>query len=216
MFLGQGLVWQQVWRHLETLGQRNSSGLPSSIATTPPGSLQENTSRLRDSLIAIGGGDKSEPAAGVFGPTRSTKRRRVDHEADGAKVAHSAGDEEGTTNSHKESQNFPPDCIVDSLVEIYFERIHPWIPMLHVRKFRQQLADPLRRPELSTILHAITSVCARFSDDPSLGNPASRDDIVRKSRETVILRSMESFSVKNLQALIICAFDTVSLDTCHR
>jgi hypothetical protein len=102
------------------------------------------------------------------------------------------------------------DALVDSLVEIYFEQIHPWIPMLHVRQFRAMLADPAQRSRLSTILHAITSLCIRFVHDKSLdAAPSLRAEYATRSRQHVILASMESFSVENLQALIICAFDTI-------
>lgn len=202
MFLGQGLVWQQVWRHLEGLGRENPTDTLLSPSCASPRSIQDSTARLRDSLVAIGGGQNGDdyPAAPVFDPSRHPKRRRTDVEAE---VGHHAP-------LPKDQQGLPPKDLVDSLVEIYFERIHPWIPMLHVRKFRQQLLDPAGRLEMSTVLHAITSLCVRFSDDPRLGGPALKEELAKKNRETVILRSMESFSVKNLQALIVCAFDIVS------
>jgi hypothetical protein len=40
--------------------------------------------------------------------------------------------------------------------------------------------------------------------------PDIRNSYMKLSRQTVILQSMESFSVENLQALVIRAFDTVS------
>jgi DNA-directed RNA polymerase specialized sigma24 family protein len=55
----------------------------------------------------------------------------------------------------------------------------------------------------------MVSLCARFSNDERLGNAQAKMELSRRSREAVILNSMESFSVANLQALIICAFDTV-------
>jgi hypothetical protein len=102
------------------------------------------------------------------------------------------------------------NSLIDGLVEIYFQQIHPWIPMLHVRQFRAMLADPAQRGKLDTILHAITSLCIRFAHDPSLdAQPGLRAQYASQSRQHVILASMESFSVENLQALIICAFDTI-------
>lgn len=60
----------------------------------------------------------------------------------------------------------PPDDLIDALVEIYFARIHPWIPMLHVREFRERMATPSKRQRLGTMFHAIVSLCVRFSHDP--------------------------------------------------
>ncbi|KAL1906420.1 hypothetical protein Sste5344_007748 [Sporothrix stenoceras] len=85
--------------------------------------------------------------------------------------------------------------------------------MLHEHQFRQKLAspDPKQRQRLVNILYAITSLCIRFSDDVRLGaSPESRTHLAKTCRDTVILQSMQSFSVENLQALIICAFDTIS------
>jgi hypothetical protein len=107
--------------------------------------------------------------------------------------------------------NLPPDDLVDSLVEIYFVTIHPWIPILHVKQFREKMANPVQRPKLATIFHAIVSLCVRFSKDERLGDPNVRARYSKFSRNTVILQSMESFSVENLQALVICAFDTVCI-----
>jgi hypothetical protein len=99
--------------------------------------------------------------------------------------------------------------LVDALVEIYFSRVHPWIPILHVHQFRSQMAVPQERKHLKTILNAIVSVCVRFSDDVRLGGLEDKARLAKANRQTVILQSMESFSVENLQAMIICAFDTV-------
>lgn len=203
MFLGQGMVWQKILAHLES-GDRVASNTSSSSNPTPSASLDESTSQLRDSLMALADGDGSHTTADIPSQSYPLKRQKTNHDHQ-------------TIARHPDPSIWPPDHgrvlppadLVDSLVEIYFERIHPWTPVLHYRKFKQGMADPERRAELSTIFHAIVSLCARFSDDPRLGDSESRASISKRSREAVILQSMESFSVRNLQALIICAFDTV-------
>lgn len=113
-------------------------------------------------------------------------------------------------STYGDGKELPPDEILFSLVEIYFQLIHPWIPMLHVRDFRQRMKDPSQRGQIATICHAIVSICARFSDDSRLGHDNdARTQNAKRSRDTVILQSMQSFSVENLQALIIIAFDTI-------
>ena len=209
MFLGQSLVWQQVWKHLEQISSGNASvSAPSVFGTshlspTNSGgtnvSLQNSISALERSLASIGDDSTTGApldATSVFDPQRPLKRARVD--------------EANTASSGRlTSAQSLPDDLVDSLVEVYFERIHPWIPMLHVHRFRQDLQNPTRRPKLSTILHAITSITLRFSNDPRVADFETRKAASKRSREIVILQSMEIFSVTNLQALIICAFDTV-------
>lgn len=208
MFMGQSMVWQQVWRHMETFGNGNvsnaSTDSPTPAALVSGPSLQESALELRKSLSAIGNQGNANPEAlrNIFNPSREAKRRRID---DGRPVGSSA------TTSVLASPAPLPDDLVDALVDIYFERVHPWVPMLHAGKFRQDMADPEQRRSKSSILHAITSLCTRFSDDPRLGNAESRTMLSKRCRDTVILQSMEFFSVANLQALIICAFDTVWL-----
>lgn len=199
MFMGQSMVWQQVWRHMEGAGPGSNASTESPTPTLLSSkSLQESASELRTSLVAIGGGGNESnprPVSTVFNPSRQAKRKRVDDDRLGA----SGWD-----------QSPPPDDLVDSLVDIYFERIHPWIPMLHVTNFRRDMAEPERRRANASILNAITSLCVRFSDDPRLSDADARTLLSKRSREAVILQSMESFSVANLQALIICAFDTIA------
>lgn len=100
--------------------------------------------------------------------------------------------------------------LVYNLVEFYFANIHHWIPILHVRKFREQIQSDKGRQKAIYILHAIVALCSRFSDDGRLGSDVEKAKLAEKSRQKVILSSMESFSVENLQALVIIAFGTVS------
>lgn len=204
MFLGQGMVWQQILRHLESAGDKNTPN-SSSTGDTPSASLDDTTTQLRESLMAMADGDNTHPPAANTSSSHPPKRRRTSHNG----TQYVAQPFEREPNSVDYGQTLPPPDLVDALVKIYFERMHPWIPILHYRQFRQTMADTNRRQELSTIFYAIVSLCVRFSDDPRLGDAATRAALSKRSREIVILRSMESFSVMNLQALVICAFDTV-------
>ena len=203
MFLGQGLLWQQVWDCLTAIqGQSStSSNTPQESSAVPGDTLRERTDRLKTTLsnLAVGDSDTSGTAL-----QSSLKRRRT---SNGKWIPSPVQ----TLPSHSEDSTLPPDDLIDGLVEIYFANIHPWIPILHVRQFRERMADPTQRQKLTTIFHAIVSVCVRFSEDPRLSSADVRMRHSRQSRQTVILQSMESFSVENLQALVICAFDIVSL-----
>ena len=190
MFLGQGLLWQQMWKSLNPDGDSDSGCSPSSHNQA---TMQDQVAGLKETLSELA-------AAQDKPPSTSRRKRRL------------AGDDPGMSpvTVHSDEANLPPDDLVDSLVEIYFETIHPWIPMLHVSQFRANLSSPSQRRRTTTILHAIVSLCIRFSRDPRLEeNPELRTTYASRSRQAVILQSMESFSVENLQALIICAFDTI-------
>lgn len=99
--------------------------------------------------------------------------------------------------------------VLDEIVNWYFDHIHPWIPILHVRFFRENLREPRKRQHFKIILDAIVSLCLRFL--PGSLDGAQVREICLKCRHSVILQSMEKFSVESLQALVIVAFDIVSL-----
>lgn len=207
MFLGQGVLWQQVFSCLNAVQNQTSTiGIYPQDMPGPDGdTLKECTTRLKTTLssLSLDLGDVEPPLSSPL------KRRRTNSTANGESPI-----KEGPLApliSHEDEKELPPDDLIDALVEIYFINIHPWIPILHVRQFRERMKDPAQRKKLKTIFHAIVSLCVRFSNDPRLSSAEVRARYSKRSRNTVILQSMESFSVENLQALVICAFDTVSL-----
>lgn len=98
---------------------------------------------------------------------------------------------------------------MNELVEFYFANVHHWIPILHVKRFRQQIQTPEGWDSAIHVLHAIVATCIRLVNYVDAGSYETRTQIAAASRQRVILNSMESFSVENLQALVIIAFDTV-------
>ncbi|KAJ0114020.1 hypothetical protein J7T55_007854 [Diaporthe amygdali] len=212
MFLGQGMLWQQnitkIWRRLDDVApERVSNPSPPDSGCSMVGtSLQECTAQLRKTLSSASG-DGNSWALPPSEKETSTRVHDVQHHQANPLPSRMDSEHRITTGDDNE---LPPDDVLFLLVETYFRLIHPWIPMLHVRNFRQRMKDPLQRSQITTICHAIISICARFSNDPRLGqDSAARDQKAKRSRDTVILQSMQSFSVENLQALIIIAFDTI-------
>ncbi|KAF2116652.1 fungal-specific transcription factor domain-containing protein [Lophiotrema nucula] len=94
-----------------------------------------------------------------------------------------------------------------NLVDWYFDHIHPWIPILHVTRFRDELHDPQKRSSQGIVLDAIVSLCLRFL--PGGFTPRQQQQISVARRHSVILQSVEKFSVECLQALVIIAFDII-------
>ncbi|KAM0327554.1 hypothetical protein ACHAQA_005845 [Verticillium albo-atrum] len=209
MFLGQGVLWQQVFNQLSSLSGQDESS-PDRHSKDSGLSLQECASHLKSTLshLADAGpiSSSSEISSSQWPPflqnTENGPARSKDHSNGNACAT-------CPTFPYQDATSLPPPDLVDSLVEIYFANLHPWIPMLHVREFRERMANPSERPQLRTVFQAIVSTCARFSDDPRLGPPETKAQMAKKNRQAVIVESMESFSVENLQALIICAFDTI-------
>lgn len=108
--------------------------------------------------------------------------------------------------------SLPRADILEETINIYFEVIQPWIPILHETQFRKRIYEPEELPSLVIILHAMVVAAVRFVDNPDLR--LSADDIgqmARQSRNFVTLSALERLSVENLQALIILAFHDVRL-----
>lgn len=195
MFLGQGLLWQQIWNHVQP--QQGQQSPPMSIPVNLPGS----TEQVRQALEPLGHKRRHIDDYQSSNESDTRKRRRTQD------APHQLYPEYSQPKII-DFESIPVD-LLDCLVEIYFARIHPWVPVLHVRQFRRRLKIPEDLENTSTILRAITSTCIRFSDDDRLGTAAERSRLARSCRQSVILKSMESFSIENLQALIICAFDII-------
>ncbi|KAE8312512.1 fungal-specific transcription factor domain-containing protein [Aspergillus transmontanensis] len=204
MFLGQSILWKQVWEALHP-----NSALPS--APDEDSHNEESTGRqlagareaMKKSMLQLAEtkdkeGTSMEGEHNDGGDFRSPKRRKVDVVSTPQQPSRNATDFD-ILNSD----------LVHHLVEFYFANIHHWIPILHVRRFREQIQSYKGRQKAIYILHAIVALCSRFSDDSRLGSDAEKAELAEKSRQKVILSSMESFSVENLQALVIIAFDTI-------
>ncbi|KAE8140801.1 fungal-specific transcription factor domain-containing protein [Aspergillus pseudotamarii] len=204
MFLGQSVLWKQVWEALHP-----NSAFPG--AADEDGHNEESPGRqfvhareaIKKSMLQLAetkktAGSLIEAEHNDDGDFRSSKRRKVDVVSTTQQPVRNGTDFD-ILNSD----------IVNDLVEFYFANIHHWIPILHVRIFREQIQTYKGRQKAIYILHAIVALCSRFSDDSRLGNDAEKAELAETSRQKVILSSMESFSVENLQALVIIAFDTL-------
>ncbi|KAK7219937.1 hypothetical protein V2G26_007940 [Clonostachys chloroleuca] len=106
--------------------------------------------------------------------------------------------------------SLPPPALLEEVINIYFDIIQPWIPILHETQFRSRVLNPEDLPHLIVILHAIVVAALRFVDDPAI--KLSAEGVERqtaKSRNFVILTSMDSLSVESLQSLTIIAFNDI-------
>lgn len=193
MFLGQEFLWQQMWK---TMYPNEALSAPIERSTNI-----EDLARRRDELksVLLRTSSSLDQREEVKSSSRPTKRRRcvpttapfipvsVDDDTDGPLSAE----------------------IMTELVSFYFVNIHPWIPILHVTRFWERMQSPDERPRISCILHAIIAVCVRFSQSKEL-DTGTKASVAEQSRKRVILASTDCYSVENLQALIIIAFETVS------
>lgn len=110
------------------------------------------------------------------------------------------------------SSNLPPPGLLEDIVNVYFTKIQPWIPVLHETRFRARLHDAEQLPTLVVIIHAMVVAAIRLSRPQTHGLSSQETETrVQRSRSIVVLNAMDNLSVENLQALIIIAFDDVRI-----
>lgn len=203
MFLGQEMIWQQMWQALCP-----NTSLPERIqrSSTSP-ELEKRREELKSSLLLArsslkhndGKRELDKDTSDMESAARQAKRPRLNDLNSPSFLVNLTSDPSG----------FPPDEIMNELVDFYHVNIHPWIPILHMSKFRERMRLADERPRITCVLHAIIAVCIRLSRNEYLPDEETKSQIAEKSRQRVILDSTESFSIENLQALVIIAFETV-------
>ncbi|RDW62209.1 hypothetical protein BP6252_11642 [Coleophoma cylindrospora] len=102
----------------------------------------------------------------------------------------------------------PPDTLVRIAVKTFCDIQHPWIPFLHLSRFRDHyLHNGVTSPESRVILYAIVvAAINHISEDESCMNRLSMEAYAMNSQQVVMLTAMDSLSIENIQALIIIAF----------
>ncbi|KAE8330226.1 fungal-specific transcription factor domain-containing protein [Aspergillus sergii] len=101
--------------------------------------------------------------------------------------------EPGSSVDYTSQVDLPPDNLINGILDAYFSVVHPFIPILHEPLFRSRLRDPAERPKLIPLLHAMMW---------STSHPGA----LQKSRDFVVLSSIDNLSVESAQSLIIIAF----------
>ena len=105
--------------------------------------------------------------------------------------------------------DLPPYDLLYALVDLYFEHINTWCPVLHRRTTLDTFFGPSPLEEADrTVLYAIVATTLRFSSDSRL-NEQNRKRYHDSSKQKVLLYGLENSSVKALQALVILALDLV-------
>lgn len=105
--------------------------------------------------------------------------------------------------------DLPPYDLLYALVDLYFDHINSWCPILHRRSTLDTFFGPSPLEEADRmVLYAIVATTLRFSTDARL-NEQSRKRYHDSSKQKVLLYGLESSSVRALQALVILALDLV-------
>ncbi|KAJ5729289.1 uncharacterized protein N7483_003797 [Penicillium malachiteum] len=105
--------------------------------------------------------------------------------------------------------DLPPYDLLYALVDLYFEHVNSWCPILHRRSTLDTFFGPSPLEEADRmVLYAIVVTTLRFSTDSRL-TEQNRKRYHDSSKQKVLLYGLENSSVKALQALVILALDLV-------
>ncbi|KAF3914832.1 hypothetical protein ABW20_dc0103781 [Dactylellina cionopaga] len=147
MFLGQGMLLQPLMdRALSELSngpldlEPNANQLP----------LSDQVERLKTFYIKIG-----EKPPEMQQQNAEVGDGRDDKSSQKAPQPSQPGLDTQKSTSLTEPALLPPRKVVDALIDWYFKHIHPWIPVLHELRFREEI-ETSNRSNLNIILYAIS------------------------------------------------------------
>ncbi|CAH0057292.1 unnamed protein product [Clonostachys solani] len=105
------------------------------------------------------------------------------------------------------TDSLPSNTLLDAVMDFYFLRIQPWIPLIHAPKFLRAVQSHDGRQRNAVVLHAMIVAALRHlpQDTHRLSSEAVKATI-RRSRDYVLRAAMSGLSVENLQAFAIVAF----------
>jgi hypothetical protein len=191
MFLGQGMLLQQALQHIPG-PLYNSLAVNESLATRSDQIKQAFLCSTRSAGETGTPGKQNDELPNLSHSTQNVYERR----------------ERYMSSSHVEDAQvaLPPPDIIEILLDLYFQILHPWTPILHQASFRKRVQNPQRSDGVVLILNAIVAVTARFSNYSGLDDPRQ---YAEQCRQNVILRSMETSSFETVQALLLIAVDMV-------
>jgi hypothetical protein len=112
-----------------------------------------------------------------------------------------------STDMSQAPPDLPPVELLYSLVDLYFKHVNTWCPILDRQITVEGLFRSSKHDEADRIvLYAMVATALRFSKDPSL-TPESRERYHTFAKERVLLHSLQTPSIKSLQALVILTWD---------
>lgn len=105
-------------------------------------------------------------------------------------------------------RQLPNNQVLDRAITAYFATAHHWIPMLHERRFRGRLEDPVDSQNVIVLLHAIVAITLRHVDAEEIRfETQDIEEQIKASTDFVTLYVAENLSVESCQALIMLCFE---------
>ncbi|KAK9319647.1 fungal-specific transcription factor domain-containing protein [Lipomyces orientalis] len=108
------------------------------------------------------------------------------------------------------SQNdLPPDDILRMVVQLYFDNVNSWIPVLDPEKTWSRLfPSNSRAPDAPILIYAILAAAVRFLPDELVSKERVKD-YHTCAKQKITHLALELPTVESLEAMIVLAIDTV-------
>ncbi|OAA58921.1 Transcription factor [Niveomyces insectorum RCEF 264] len=198
--LGQSLLLSPL------LAQRTTHG--DEINSPAAGGLEEQLQTVREKLL-----EQRQQQQVSQGQTQLKKRPRTRSLGGSSALSGNGGRVDGATeiprhlplNGSETQPILPPASMLQDLVTIYFDKIHPWIPILHQPSFEAAMLSTDGQKPSVTVLQAITAAAIKFLPL----DPQTQEWYHHRCHDAIVLACMDRFSVESLQASIIIAFNTI-------
>ena len=105
-----------------------------------------------------------------------------------------------------ENAGLPPYHQLTALVDLYFQHVNAWLPLLEQKSILELLRDPLKLSAPDQILlHALVLSGSRYSTDPK----TIRQQYRQSSSQRIKLYVLEHSNIRGLQALAILTVDVL-------
>jgi hypothetical protein len=108
-------------------------------------------------------------------------------------------------------QDLPTDGVLYSLIELFFQHIHPICPILHratlETSFLHRTTQPVPQSDV-ILMHAIVATALRFTHDPHLSK-SWKTNFRHIAKQKVIMFALEKPCVESLRAIVIIVLDVV-------
>ncbi len=202
MFLGQSILMQQFMKGQHAT--KSGSYIQSFAATDLAASTDRVKHVLSEVAASIKESDSDAVETVVITPTRRRPANKEDSED------YNDRPQKKMRTSASTAYVAPQLVPIETILEVYFKMIHPWIPVLHTATFLRRAREPDRSPEITLLLKAITVMASPYAGGSAeTAHSEELDNHLSQLRQEIVVAAIESSSKEAIQALILVTFDTI-------
>ncbi|OAA69343.1 Transcription factor [Akanthomyces lecanii RCEF 1005] len=202
MFLGQSILMQQFMKGQSSI--KYGSCLQGFASTDFAASTDRVKQALSEVVASIGSTENDATETTEAPSARKKRANKEDSETSNDPP------QKRTRTSTIAVYPTPQFAPVETILEVYFKLIHPWIPVLHPATFLRRAREPERLPGITLVLQAITAMALPYTGvSPETAQAEEMDNHLSRLRHEIIISAIESSSKEAVQALILVAFDTI-------